>query len=234
MTQFPADVQVELAKSGLTLCSDESGLMLRGDGMELRCDLMHMVPRISPRHLSHELLIKAARIKGATGPLKAVDATAGLGEDSLLLAAAGFDVTMYEDNPVIAALLADVLRRSKEVPELVAAVGRMHAVKADSLLALLQLKVAPDLIYLDPMFPARTKSAAVKKKFQLLHHLERPCTDAKELLHAALSAHPHKIVVKRPLKGPYLAQLRPNYSLKGRSIRFDVIIPMSSRCRAYR
>jgi 16S rRNA (guanine1516-N2)-methyltransferase len=208
--------------------------MLRGDGMELRCDLTHMVPRISPRHLSHELLIKAARIKGATGPLKAVDATAGLGEDSLLLAAAGFDVRLYEDNPVIEALLADVLIRSKEVPELAAAVGRMHAMKVDSLLALPQLKVAPDLIYLDPMFPARTKSAAVKKKFQLLHHLERPCTDAKELLHAALSAHPHKIVVKRPLKGPYLAQLRPNYSLKGSSIRFDVIIPMSSRCKACR
>ena len=41
---------------------------------------------------------------------------------------------------------------------------------------------APDVVYLDPMFPERTKSAAVKKKFQLLHHLEQPCADEETLV----------------------------------------------------
>ena len=43
---------------------------------------------------------------------RAVDATAGLGEDSLLLAAAGFEVTLCEADPVIAVLLEDALTRA--------------------------------------------------------------------------------------------------------------------------
>ena len=81
----------------------------------------------------------------------------------------------------------------------------------------------PDAVYLDPMFPARQKSAAVKKKFQLLHRLERPCDDAEELLRAALDAHPRKVVVKRPPKGPCLAGVKPSYSIAGKAVRYDVI-----------
>jgi 16S rRNA (guanine1516-N2)-methyltransferase len=64
----------------------------------------------------------------------------------------------------------------------------------------------------------------VKKKFQVLHQLEQPCTDETELLDAAVSAGPRKIVIKRPLKGPYLAGRKPDYSLKGKAIRYDCII----------
>ena len=87
------------------------------------------------------------------------------------------------------------------------------------------LPAPPDVVYLDPMFPERRKSAAVKKKFQLIHHLERPCEDEKALLQAALAANPRKIVVKRPLKGSALAGVRPSYALAGKAIRYDVIVP---------
>ena len=79
------------------------------------------------------------------------------------------------------------------------------------------------MVLLDPMFPARTKSAQVKKKFQLLHHLESPCEDEAELLDAALAARPRKVVIKRPPKGPYLAGKKPSYSLTGKAVRYDVI-----------
>ena len=82
-----------------------------------------------------------------------------------------------------------------------------------------------DLIYLDPMFPERKKSALVKKKFQLLHYLERPAADEQELLQAALSARPKKIVIKRPLKGPDLGGQKPSYRIRGKAIRYDVIVP---------
>ena len=41
---------------------------------------------------------------------------------------------------------------------------------------------------------------------------------------AALAANPRKIVVKRPLKGPYLAERKPSYSLDGKTIRYDCIV----------
>ena len=84
---------------------------------------------------------------------------------------------------------------------------------------------SPDLVYLDPMFPARRKSGLVKKKFQLLHLLEPPCEDEEDLLDAALAARPRRIIVKRPLKGPYLGGLRPGYSISGKTIRYDCIVP---------
>ena len=46
-----------------------------------------------------------------------------------------------------------------------------------------------------------------------------------QLLQAALVASPRKILVKRPLKGPFLAGCRPSYSLKGKAIRYDCILP---------
>ncbi|MDO4291101.1 MAG: class I SAM-dependent methyltransferase [Eggerthellaceae bacterium] len=164
----------------------------------------------------------------APQPLRAVDATAGFGSDALLLAAAGFNVQLFERNPAIAAALREALDRAAQTPELAEAVSRMRLTQTDSIVALPQLPEPPDVIVLDPMFPAKRKSAASRKKAQLLQHLEQPCADEDALLQAALAAHPRKIVVKRPLKGPYLADVKPNYSLKGKAVRYDVIVPVPS------
>ncbi len=207
---------------GLELRQDPEGLTLVGDGMELRGDFMRLLPRLRSDRVRSELLVKAARIKGVEKPL-VVDATAGLGEDSLLLAAASFRVQMYERDPVIAALLRDALERASRDEALASAVSRMELREQDSIAALSNLEEAPDVVLLDPMFPERTKSALVKKKFQLLHHLESPCEDEEALLAAALGARPRKVVIKRPPKGPYLAGKKPSYSLAGKAVRYDVI-----------
>ena len=65
----------------------------------------------------------------------------------------------------------------------------------------------------------------MKKKFQLLHRLERPCDDEDALLRAAVAAGPRKVVVKRPVKGPFLAGVKPSYSLAGKAVRYDCIVP---------
>ena len=199
-------------------------LTLMADGMELAEDFREMLPRLRPDRLGRELLVKAVRVRGVEG-IRVFDATAGLGEDSMLLAAAGFSVTMCEGDPVIAALLADGLRRAADDLELSGIVGRMSLVEGDSIEILPSLTEAPDVVYLDPMFPARTKSAAVKKKFQLLHRLESPCADEASLMDAALAARPRKIVVKRPIKAPVLAGVRPSHSISGKAVRYDVIVP---------
>lgn len=214
----------------LYLKVSRDGLSLMRDGMELRPDFAEMLPRIKQGALQREMLVKAARVKGVEAP-RAVDATAGLGEDSLLLAAAGFTVTLCEADPVIAALLADALARASAHEVLGPIVERMHLVAGDSRITLERAGAStgaqPDVVYLDPMFPGRTKSAAVKKKFQLIHGLERPTEplDEESLLQAALAARPRKVVIKRPVKGPYLAGVKPSHAIAGKAVRYDCIVP---------
>ena len=117
----------ESLPAGMALRREPEGLVLTADGMSLRADFSRLLPRLEPRRLGRELLLRATRIRGCDRGLRAVDATAGLGEDSLLLAAAGFEVTLFERNSVIAALLADALERASREPELAEIVSRMRA-----------------------------------------------------------------------------------------------------------
>lgn len=206
------------------LQADQDGLALVEKGHVLRGDFTKLLPRLTPNNLNHELLVKASKLKNIQGCPTAVDATAGLGEDSFLLAAAGFYVHLYERNPVISILLFDALRRASENPDLAPVVGRMQLHRDDSITMLPRLTPSPDIVVLDPMFPTRQKSGLIKKKFQLLQQLEQPCSEENALLNAAISCNPRRIVIKRPLKGPYLAGVKPSYTLKGRSIRYDCIV----------
>ena len=209
-----------MANEAPELRRDERGLALVSGTRVVRSDFARMAPRLKPHNLNRELLVRATKVKGVPEPV-AVDATAGLGEDALLLAAAGFRVRLYERNPTIAALLEDAIVRAALDPELTDAVSRMELVKEDSEPALRRLGFQPDVVLLDPMFPGRQKSAAVKKKLQLLQQLEEPCENEEALLDAALAAGPRKVVVKRPVKGPWLAGRKPDYTLSGKAIRFD-------------
>ena len=223
-----------MAPKSVELRETDAGLTLVGDNMELRCDFEEMLPRIKPGRLQQELLVKAAKIKGTLSPT-AIDCTAGLGQDSFLLAAAGFTVRMFERDETIAALLEDGLTRASNNPVISCVAKRMSLDRSDSLQYLESLaqssEQAPDVIYLDPMFPARQKSAAVKKKFQLLHVLEKPCDGAEEdaLIRAAFAAGPRKVVIKRPVKGGHLAGIKPSYSITGKAVRYDVLVPPSTK-----
>lgn len=224
------DVDMSLAASraaaaGLSLRDDGGHLVLTDGHMELDPGFSSHAARLRPDRLARELLVRA--IKGKQrGSMRVLDATAGLGTDALLLAAAGHMVDLCEQDPVILALLDDALSRDYEDLRVADAASRMRIVSHDSVGWLACNVGAYDAVYLDPMFPARSKSAAVKKKFQLLHLLERPCANEEELLAAALASGARKIVVKRPLKGPCLAGRKPAYSLKGKAVRYDVVVPV--------
>lgn len=220
-SQSDAAIRLALVVSG-------QGLRLFGAGMELAPDLDAMARRLRPHLLRAELLVRAAGSSMAVNPQLAVDATAGLGEDSLLLAAAGYHVLLCERNPVIFLLLQDSLRRAAKNPALAKAVGRMNAINANSIQVLTSFAQAqdrPDLVYLDPMFPGRQKSASVKKKLQLLQLLEEPEDNEELLLEAALRAAQRRVVVKRPVKGPWLAGVAPAHSVAGKAVRFDCLVP---------
>lgn len=206
----------------LALILSTEGLSLAGDGLQVQGDYTKMLPRLKHNNLTHELLVKAAKLKGTEHPT-AVDATAGMGDDSLLLAAAGFTVELFEHNPIIAALLRDTLERAAGIPELAPIVSRMHLTVGSSVEGLKNLSYTPDIVLLDPMFPARQKSSLVTKKLQLFQKLEIPCNEESVLLEAALAAHPRRVIIKRPAKGPYLAGVKPSYSLDGKAVRYDCI-----------
>ncbi|MDO4977482.1 MAG: class I SAM-dependent methyltransferase [Eubacteriales bacterium] len=218
------EIVQEIPKDALYLCFDQEGLSLCKGKLSMRGDYTQMLSRILPGKLQHEKLVKAAKIKGIGEHPTAIDATAGMGEDTLILAAAGFHILMYEKDPVICLLLEDTLRRAAKEDKLAPIVARMQVVEGDSVTAMRACTTMPDLIYLDPMFPARTKSGLIKKKFQLLQQLESPASDGEDMLQAAISANPRKIVIKRPQKGEYLGGVKPSYSIPGKAIRYDCLL----------
>ncbi len=181
-----------------------------------------------------ELLVRAVGGKGAAS-LKIIDATGGLGRDSFLLAAAGHQVRIFERQPVIAALLADGLERAAEHPETAAICKRIVLTVGDAVPALEAMQKTGadeaegggervDVVYLDPMFPERRKSALVKKELQLLQLLAHSDFAPEKLLTAALQVATHRVVVKRPVKAPFLADRSPSHSLSGKTVRFDVYL----------
>ena len=199
----------------LTLCSGE---------MNLYGDFSQLIPRLKINNLNGEMLIKAAKLKGMDHTPIAVDMTAGLGEDAFLLAGAGCKVIMFEQDEVIASLLEDAIKRGKEIVEIKDVMDRMTLIKGDSIEGVKSLDIIPDIVYLDPMFPQRQKSGLIKKKFQIIHELEKPCSNGSDLLNAAISTKAKKIIVKRPQKGENLVDIKPNYTISGKAIRYDVYI----------
>jgi 16S rRNA (guanine1516-N2)-methyltransferase len=77
-------------------------------------------------------------------------------------------------------------------------------------------------VYLDPMFPVSGKSALVKKEMRLFHSLVGLDEDSGALLELALQRARHRVVVKRPPKAPYLGERKPQLSIAGKAVRFDI------------
>lgn len=172
-----------------------------------------------------ELIIKA--LGGSKkNPPRVIDATAGLGRDSFVMANWGCNVTMLERSEIVAELLADGLSRAaqSEARDTLEVVARMTLLQADAVQYLQALLPSgyPDVIYIDPMFPASKKSALVKKDMQAFHQVVGADQDSGQLLAIALQRAVHRVVVKRPKKAEFLANQEPAYSIEGKAIRFDV------------
>ena len=183
----------------LTVLFNSKGVSLTGYGLAYQGDFENMLHRVTNGRLQHEMLVRAS--KSEKPGRKAIDATAGMGEDGFLLAAQGYEVTLYEQNPVIAVLLKDALRRAKKHPVLKEIAARMKLTEGNSVELMPALLDPVDVIYLDPMEP--------------------PCSQETDLFDAAISADPDKIIVKRPLKSDFLAGRKPSYTLSGKAIRYD-------------
>ncbi|SDZ84017.1 class I SAM-dependent methyltransferase [Microbulbifer marinus] len=173
-------------------------------------------------------IAKAVGVRGGFYP-RVVDATAGLGRDAFVLASLGCHVLMLERNPVVRLLLSDGLRRlrlaAQEDRELAAIATRLELCEEDISAVEWLAQQSPEsvqVVYLDPMFPERGKSAKVKKEMAAFHQLVGSDEDADGLLAPAFSACYYRTVVKRPRLAPFLADKKPTLSLEGKSGRFDI------------
>jgi len=162
--------------------------------------------------------------------LHVLDATAGLGKDSFVLASLGCVVTMLERSPIVGALLNDGLKRGLDDPDIQHLVKNMSLIIADSVDYMRSdslLRHPPDVVYLDPMYPARKKSAKVKKEMQVLQQLLGHKVVAYEeslevLLDAALGCAKKRVVVKRPKGALSLSARIPTHTVESKKTRYDV------------
>lgn len=175
-----------------------------------------------------QMIAKAIGVKSGVYPA-VLDVTAGLGKDAFVLATLGCSLTMVERSPVVHCLLADGLARALDYArlqdsDLLQIVERMQLVHRDSLAFLQAMDTAqrPDVIYVDPMFPERSKAADVKKEMKAFHTIVGRDLDAGQLLELCLTAAKYRVVVKRPRKAPTVNERQPSYQLEGKSSRYDI------------
>tara|TARA_B100000749_G_scaffold82395_2_gene62519 strand:- start:743 stop:1579 length:837 start_codon:yes stop_codon:yes gene_type:complete len=170
-----------------------------------------------------QLVAKAVGLQKTRAALHIVDATAGLGQDAFVLASLGCTVTLFERNPVIHALLADGLARAALNVDCAAIVERMRLLEGSSIEWLARPGTeAADVVYLDPMFPHRDKSALVKKEMQVFRTIVGDDEDSAQLLAAALERARYRVVVKRPRKASAIEGAEPTTRIEGKSSRYDV------------
>ncbi|MGM0554202.1 MAG: class I SAM-dependent methyltransferase [Pseudomonadota bacterium] len=213
-----ATLALELDASGLTLLRDTPHPPLR---LHLDFTTGRQGYRLARSAQQREGLIRAL------GPLPRgaliADASAGLGRDTLLLSARGYRVMAWERHPVVYQLLADALQRAARDPALVDTIGRIRLLAGPYGPPSAGERPAAGIF--DPMFPERTKRAAVKKDMQLLQALMpgHPAdADAEHTLAQLRAGVERRVVVKRPLQAPALGSDPPDGSLHGKSVRFDI------------
>jgi len=174
--------------------------------------------------LRKEFLARAIGIKPHEKPI-IIDATAGLGRDSFILATLGYQVTMLERSPILWALLNDALQRAKQIPEMLATIQHMYLIQANAIDWMPKnCSIKPDIIYLDPMFPERKKSASVKKEMVILQNLLGSDKDTDKLFSIALTCASKRVVVKRQRLASYVMDRIPNHSISGKTSRFDIYL----------
>jgi 16S rRNA (guanine1516-N2)-methyltransferase len=159
------------------------------------------------------------RAVGRKLPLpRIVDATAGLGRDACVLAALGYEVVAVERCPILFALLENGLVRAADEAQISQRLSLIQGDARDYLQGCI-----PDVVYMDPMWPKRSKSALVKKEMQFFQRLLGEEQDAGSLFEVARAVARQRVVVKRPVKAPPLVP-EPSYRVQGGRVRWDVYL----------
>lgn len=229
----------------ILVLDEKNKLSWLSDGLSVAPEWDKLQRRVVSAGRKSELLLQAAKI---TADRTVIDATAGFGHDSLILASTGAQVIMLEHQPLMALLLLAEQQRMSTLPNWQKLMRRLQIINTDALSYFESIDFTDssngltanshqtiDVVYLDPMFPEDSyqdsktgKGAKVGKHMQALHQLARPPTleEESQLLQSAQAivsqnASQGRVVVKRPQIAPLLAHQQPSESWHNEAIRFD-------------
>lgn len=238
----------QAATQPILLLDEKNKLSWLSDGLSVAPEWDKLQRRVVSAGRKSELLLQAVKI---TSDSQVIDATAGFGHDSLILASTGAQVIMLEQQPLMALLLLVEQQRMSGLANWQKLMSRLHIINTDALGYFATLAAdaiddtkeidmkAVDVVYLDPMFPEDSyqdsktgKGAKVGKHMQALHQLASPPTleQEEQLLQSAQAVVRQKgqntniqgrVVVKRPQFAPLLAHQQPSESWHNEAVRFD-------------
>ena len=235
----------QTATQPILLLDEKNKLSWLSDGLSVAPEWDKLQRRVVSAGRKSELLLQAVKI---TSDSHVIDATAGFGHDSLILASTGAQVIMLEQQPLMALLLLVEQQRMSGLANWQKLMSRLHIINTDALGYFATLAAdtiddtkeidmnAVDVVYLDPMFPEDSyqdsktgKGAKVGKHMQALHQLASPPTleQEEQLLQSAQAVIRQnaqtsgRVVVKRPQFAPLLAHQQPSESWHNEAVRFD-------------
>lgn len=204
------------------------------DTLALDWNQPSLIRRRQANRWRQELLIKATGVQ-KKNYTTALDLTTGMGHDTLLLAASGMQVRAVERNEYLSLLLQfEAAQKKQQGDESLS----IDIIQGDSR-QLYQQGMLPhaDVVYCDPMFPAKKKVALSTKAMQMMKkHVDQE-QDERGLLDTAIKLAKERVVVKRPLKAVPLAcglsahglsdsasKIKPTMVFSGKVIRYDVYV----------
>ena len=240
LTQKRRQQLSQTATQYILLLDEKNKLSWLSDGLSVAPEWDKLQRRVVSAGRKSELLLQAAKI---TSDSTVIDATAGFGHDSLILASTGAQVIMLEQQPLMTLLLLAEQLRMNALPNWQKLMSRLQIINTDALsyFAMLQAEAiddpkAIDVVYLDPMFPEDSyqdsktgKGAKVGKHMQALHQLAYPPTleEEMQLLQSAQAVVSQnvqtsgRVIVKRPQLAPQLAHQPASESWHNEAVRFD-------------
>ena len=153
-----------------------------------------------------------------------IDATAGLGYDSFILASLGAKVTLIERSEKMYKILQNGINEGVSFGgDIEKIINRMELLFGDSKDILPKLK--PEVIMIDTMYKDRNKTALVKNNMRLVREIVGPDSDYIELLKVALNCAKNRVVLKQPRYAEPIKEIRKcSHQILGKTIRYDIFM----------
>lgn len=179
------------------------------------------IKRLDGHKINSELLNKALGKKQKYRTI--LDATAGMGVDSMILAGLGLNVLAYEVSAPIYLMLKDGLSRAQKDGRLTDIASRVSLKFGNSLTC----KDAVDVIYVDFMFSKDDKKSKSKKDMEIFKKITiLPEEDQViENLNKYMNLNFKRLILKRPLKAELFRIGKYSHSVEGKAIRYDIYLP---------
>ncbi len=229
LANFTQEIQLVTDVNQVENLNNMPYLLIDERGLSIRCNLFTPIyiqdiyARIITlrQNLEQELLIQALKIKNK--PREEViilDLTAGLAKDAILIAKYGYNITMVEQNPMLATIIYYAIQKNYMPNN-----AKIIFMNSLDYLRENDKNLTVDAIYLDPMFKHK-KSAKAKKDMQLIqliHEIENYNTDEILLFEQAMKTQTNRVVVKRDNKQQAIvSKPTPSFNKQGKTVRYDV------------